>query len=69
MDVNLEKQDYAFWNSPLDNEELDYESQADNFIPVKNKSQLREMLIKAAKEHKYVLAANHHTKGIWFHTN
>ena len=42
-------QEEAFWNSPLDNEEQEYEVAAENFVPCENQTELRQMLMEAAR--------------------
>ena len=42
-------QEEAFWNSPLDSEEQEYEVAAENFVPCENQTELRQMLMEAAR--------------------
>lgn len=42
-------QEDAFWNSPLDSEEQEYEAVAEDFVSCENQAELRQMLMESAQ--------------------
>lgn len=42
-------QEEAFWNSPLDREEQEYEAVTDTFVPSENQAELHRMMIESAQ--------------------
>lgn len=46
----LKKQEKAFWNSPLDEEEQWHEDHTDEFIPVENQEEMRKLMMEVARK-------------------
>lgn len=44
----MTKQEYAFWNSPLDAEEQWYEDHSDEFVPCERQGEMRKDVVKAS---------------------
>lgn len=44
----MTKQEYAFWNSPLDTEEQWYEDHSDEFVPCERKEEMRSDAVMAS---------------------